>query len=378
MKKNNETLSTCIAFVSVLLSSLGTVPATLAATTRVQPTTLSQTSVQPLTRRLGPGVTIGTLLASKHHKKETSSGNSHVSPAATTPQPAVSSMTTFPGFKSWINPNVSPVAAMLCIHGLGLNSGAYDDFGTRMSNKGVLVYAFDMHGFGEWTKLKNGDSLDFEQSLADIKQALTQIRNEHPGLPVFLLGESMGGAIVLRACSEYPALIDGLISSAPGGERYKQRLTNLEVGVHLLTRPRKQFDIGTDIVDQATKNEGLRKLWQSDPLSRLDLSAVQLLKFQVFMNKSDDDVKKINATPVLFLQGTLDRLVKPDDTFDVFNKISSVRKTFFGLRSEHLVIEYGRAKTDAYNVKITTMISNWMKDALSPGTEEYGTDTPSD
>jgi alpha-beta hydrolase superfamily lysophospholipase len=273
---------------------------------------------------------------------------------------------TLPGFKSWSNQTIQPSAALLCIHGLGLNSGAFDDFGTRMAQNGILVFAFDVRGFGAWMKKKDGDKLDFEGTLADIKHTLSAIRSDHPGLPVFLLGESMGGAIVLKACSEFPQLIDGLISSAPGGQRYKQRKEDLDVGLHVLIRPLKQFDIGTGIVDQATKNPELRKVWLTDPLNRMDLSPEQLIKFQLFMNGNDDAVRKIKTTPVLVLQGTLDKLVEPDDTWKIFTILATERKTLIALRSEHLVLEYGRVKTNYYDTKVTEMVARWMREASSP------------
>ncbi|MBI2810423.1 MAG: alpha/beta fold hydrolase [Candidatus Melainabacteria bacterium] len=271
-----------------------------------------------------------------------------------------------PGFKSWSDQTVKPSAAMLCIHGLGLNSSAFDDFGTRMAQKGILVFAFDVRGFGAWMKRSDGDHLDFEGSVADIKQSLSAIRADHPGLPVFLLGESMGGAIVLKACSEFPQLMDGLISSAPGGQRYKQGKTDLDVGLHALIRPGQQFDIGTAIVDQATKDPALRKAWLTSPLNRMDLSPAQLIRFQLFMDGNDAAVSKIQSTPVLVLQGTQDKLVEPDDTWKIFTKLASKQKRMIALRSEHLVLEYGRVKSDFYNSKVTEMVATWMEEAVSP------------
>jgi len=271
-----------------------------------------------------------------------------------------------PGFRSWSARTSKPSAAILCIHGLGLNSGAFDDFGTRMAQKGILVFAIDVRGFGAWMKKKDGDHLDFEGSVADIKQTLSAIRRDHPGLPVFLLGESMGGAIVLKAGSQFPQLMDGLISSAPGGQRYKQGKTDLDVGLHVLIRPGKQFDIGTAIVDQATKDPALRKVWLSSPLNRMDLSPAQLIEFQLFMDGNDSAVSKIKTLPVLVLQGTQDKLVEPDDTWKIFTKISSKQKRMIALRSEHLILEYGRVKSDFYNSKVTEMVASWMEEAVSP------------
>src|SRR5262249_14728021 len=150
----------------------------------------------------------------------------------------------------------------------------------------------------------------------------------NPGLPFILMGESMGGAIALRFASEHPEMIDGLISSVPAGERFQQKKTDLKVAVEMLKGPNKQFDIGQSIVKQATKNEKLRNDWASDPLDRMDLSPKDLMHFQKFMNENHDAAKSITSLPVLFVQGTRDRLVKPEGTWDLFNQLSTGNKVF--------------------------------------------------
>lgn len=54
-----------------------------------------------------------------------------------------------------------------------------------------------MRGFGSWTQTKGVEELDYDQTIADIANLAEIIRNEFPGLKIFLLGESMGGAIAL-------------------------------------------------------------------------------------------------------------------------------------------------------------------------------------
>jgi alpha-beta hydrolase superfamily lysophospholipase/thiol-disulfide isomerase/thioredoxin len=264
-----------------------------------------------------------------------------------------------PPCRSWIDRDVKQTAVVLCIHGLGLNADCFNDFGTRMSQRGIAVYAIDVRGFGSWMKLKNGKALKFDACLDDIKTLLPNLRANHPGLPVFLLGESMGGAIVLRASSMYPELMDGLISSVPSGQRYKDG-TDLKVGVKLITGARRQFDVGTSIVDQATKNDRLREIWESSPRNRMDLSAVQLVDFQTFMDGNNDAAAKITTLPVLMLQGSLDRLVKAQGTWEIFNLLGTKNKTFIELPSEHLVIEYGRVKSNTYDSNMAQFISTWM------------------
>ena len=230
-----------------------------------------------------------------------------------------------------------------------------------MSNKGIATYAIDVRGFGSWMKAKGNEDVDFDQCLEDVRATLMAIRTSNPGTPVFLLGESMGGAIALRACSMFPEIIDGLISSVPSGERFQQKKTDLKVALEFLKGRHKQHDIGTQIINQATvgmpeENED----WASDPLDRLDLSAEQLIQFQKFMNDNHDAAKLITKTPTLMLQGTLDTLVKPEGTWEIFNEIASRQKTFVALPSEHLIIEEGQAKSSQYDNKTAQMVSGWM------------------
>src|SRR4030095_3833236 len=100
--------------------------------------------------------------------------------------------------------------AMLCLHGFSLHKGCYAAFGKEMAKDGIATYAMDMRGFGELKDTTNRTQLDFDGCLADIKAVLEQIHKNHPGLPVIILGESMGGAVALRAAALYPQLISGL------------------------------------------------------------------------------------------------------------------------------------------------------------------------
>lgn len=281
-------------------------------------------------------------------------------PATKVPSPKV--LETNPAaFTSWVDPLNPPHAALLCIHGLGLNRDAYLDFATRMSRRGVATYAIDVRGFGAWMKAKGRDNLDFDATLNDVKSTLTTIRKNHPNLPVFLLGESMGGAIALRATSMYPELIQGLISSVPAGDRFDQKKQDLKVALQTLKRgPWHSFDIGESIVNQATENKKLANLWENDPLNRMDLSPMQLMKFQKFMNDNIDAARTVTNVPVLIVQGTLDKLVKPEGSWEIFTALGNKDKALIAFPSEHLIFEYTRVKSDADAAKAAQVAANWI------------------
>ncbi len=264
-----------------------------------------------------------------------------------------------PPCRTWILPGEKPVACLLCIHGLGLQSNSYEFFGKEQSNRGIAVYAIDVRGFGSWIKAKGKTKMNFDECLEDIKLSLESIRAANPGVPVYILGESMGGAIALRAASMYPDLIDGLVSSVPAGERFNQGKTSMKVFLNLLTGV-NIADVGGDILNQATKSAKLKSQWQDDPLARLNLSPQELIQFQDFMNNNHEAAKKVADMPVLFVQGTGDQLVKPEGTWELFNSVTAKDKSFFAVPGEHLIFEEAQTQEAAPRDQNFRVISSWL------------------
>ena len=208
----------------------------------------------------------------------------------------------------------------------------------RMAKLGYATYAIDVRGFGSFMEAKGREQVDFDGCLADVQSTLKVLHRAYPGMPIFLLGESMGGAIALRATAIYPELVDGLISSVPAGDRFKQNQTRLSVALHLLEAPNKPYNVGKGVIKQATENEELREVWSKDPLNKLNLSPNELLQFQHFMNQNHKCAKLITDKPVLFVQGCKDRLVRPEGTVELFNELATPdRKLELISNGEHLI-----------------------------------------
>lgn len=97
----------------------------------------------------------------------------------------------------WLPENSPPRAVVLAVHGLNDYGGAFQSVGERLAGEGIAVYAFDQRGFGatEQRGIWPG-----ENALADdVWRIATLLRERHPDVPLFALGESMGGAVVLLA-----------------------------------------------------------------------------------------------------------------------------------------------------------------------------------
>ncbi len=255
------------------------------------------------------------------------------------------------------SPAGSPQAAILCVHGLGLDNHSFTHTAKQLTARGYLVAALDVRGFGAWVNTRGEEDLDYESCLGDISDAVALFKKKNPGLPVYVLGESMGGAIALRAAAKLGPKINGVISSVPGAERFQQRKMSIQTAMHFIIDPKKPFDVGDYVAERATSQDSTRKEWAADSKARLDLSPVELLKFAVFMRTTKRCAEDIKEIPVLMLQGLKDRLVKPKGTFDLFEAISSEDKSMIvqGL-SEHLMFE-----TSSPDPAVIDAVDSWLR-----------------
>jgi alpha-beta hydrolase superfamily lysophospholipase len=231
-------------------------------------------------------------------------------------------------------------AVILCVHGLGLENRVYDPFGTQMAARHFTVYAMDVRGFGAWQSQYGSETVNFSRALSDVSAIIHLIKTKHPGLPVFLLGESMGGAIVLRFAADFESEIAGVISSAPPAQRFGEIRTAAQVALHLFSHPYTPFDIGTQLAEQATSRAELRDLWKRDPKAKTQLSPVELIMFDHFVKETQARCSSIHSTPVMIVQGMADRLVNPKGSYDMYDSVRSPDKTMMIIgNAEHLIFE---------------------------------------
>ncbi len=258
-------------------------------------------------------------------------------------------------YRSWLPLN-QPKEVLLCVHGLGFSSASFADFGRSMAGRGFAVYAVDVRGFGQWAKRKGQDTVDFEACLLDIEQALKSLRKAYPGVPVFMVGESMGGAIAMAATARHPELVDGLVSSVPSSDRYYKIGGEIVVGAHYLEDPDKKID--PEIIDKISTDERTRAQMESNSMNRLKLSPKELKQFETFMKSNFDNAHLIEKPPVLMLAGFKDKLVKPEGTIELFNALSTQDKLLMIIGdSEHLLLEENQLTS-----QLAQLLNVWITD----------------
>ncbi len=96
---------------------------------------------------------------------------------------------------AWTNPDARYVA--LLSHGYAEHIGRYEHVAQRLLADGAVVYGPDHAGHGESggerALIEKGENLT-----ADLHLVAGLAREQHPGLPVTLIGHSMGGLIAVR------------------------------------------------------------------------------------------------------------------------------------------------------------------------------------
>lgn len=116
--------------------------------------------------------------------------------------------------RKWLSPDQEPEAVILALHGFNDYSMAFDSPASWMANQGYAVYAYDQRGFGgaPHRGLWGGTG----RMVGDFGTAVALLRERYPDTPVFALGSSMGGAVILAAAGRgvMPDL-DGVILAAP-------------------------------------------------------------------------------------------------------------------------------------------------------------------
>jgi acylglycerol lipase len=116
--------------------------------------------------------------------------------------------------RSW-RPKDGPIKAVIvALHGFDDYSNFFASPGRYFSSQGIACYAYDQRGFGGTSA--RGFMFDPEAYTNDLTCFVNVLRKRHQGVPIYVLGESMGGAVAIVAMTgSNPPDVDGVVLVAP-------------------------------------------------------------------------------------------------------------------------------------------------------------------
>jgi alpha-beta hydrolase superfamily lysophospholipase len=127
--------------------------------------------------------------------------------------PAPSSGPSGPPVAAWAPPG-EPRAVIVALHGFSDHKGAFSELGARAAERGIMVEAYDQPGFG--ARADRGRWQGADALVTELRAMLADVRARYPATPVYVLGESMGGAVAVAALARPGApTVAGLILVAP-------------------------------------------------------------------------------------------------------------------------------------------------------------------
>ena len=214
-----------------------------------------------------------------------------------------------------------PRAIVLALHGLNDYSYAFDTLGQYLSDRGIAVIAYDQRGFGN--SAGRGLWHGSERLSTDLVTTIQLVRERHQGVPLYLLGESMGGAVVLTSLALKPLDIDGTVLVAPAvwtrsSMPYYQRFA-LWLAAHTIPN-KKLTGQGLDL-KPSDNIDMLRALGRDD----LVIKATRVDVLFGISNLMDDAMLASGDASgnILFLYGEHDDIIPPPPICELFDRLSS-------------------------------------------------------
>jgi alpha-beta hydrolase superfamily lysophospholipase len=118
-----------------------------------------------------------------------------------------------------------PSANVLIVHGMAEHIGRYKPFSEFLASKGINVYGFDLRGHG--LTVRSGEDPDgkagflafaggWDALVRDIDLWVSFIQKENPGVPLFVLGHSLGSFLSRSYAALHGDKLAGLILSGTG------------------------------------------------------------------------------------------------------------------------------------------------------------------
>ncbi|CAG0985408.1 partial Monoacylglycerol lipase, partial [Anaerolineae bacterium] len=114
--------------------------------------------------------------------------------------------------RRWL-PQSETKAVLIALHGFNDYSHFFTMPAEYLSKTGIACFAYDQRGFGNAPK--RGLWAGYPTYTHDLQTLVRLLKQRYKNRPIYLLGESMGGAVVIAAMNKTMPDIDGVILSSP-------------------------------------------------------------------------------------------------------------------------------------------------------------------
>ncbi len=255
----------------------------------------------------------------------------------------------------------APIAVIVALHGMSDYSNAFDMPGAWWADHGITTLAYDQRGFGRSPNPGIWPGADALRG--DLDDFVDAARAKYPHVPVYVMGESMGGAVVLSAlASGRPPRADGIILVAPAVWSRNDMPLSYRVALWATARAMPWLTLsGKGLKIWPSDNiEMLRKL-SRDPLFQHQTRADAVYGLVNLMDEARHAPEKLSpqTPPILFLYGANDQIIPKQPTEAV---IAALDKRARVHRYEH---GYHMLLRDLDGKTVWTDVLDWIASGRS-------------
>lgn len=225
--------------------------------------------------------------------------------------------------QSWLPGHKSTV---IIVHGYAEHSARYEHVATELVVNGHAVYALDLRGHGR-SEGKRTFIRSIDEHVSDLEQFVAYVREQQPKLPLFLLGHSMGGAVVASFLITSDTTVDGAILSAAalrsarGFDRVGQAVIKL-IGRLFPKLPFVKLDGA-----QISRDPAVVAAYDNDPLVFRGRMPAGTLTALIRATQNIEAKSETIELPLLLLHGTADTLTSPEGSKTLHERSRSSDKT---------------------------------------------------
>jgi alpha-beta hydrolase superfamily lysophospholipase len=241
-------------------------------------------------------------------------------------------------------PGIAWRGVILALHGYTDSRDAWEVPAPAFAQAGYAVYAPDQRGFGQAPN--RGGWAGTQRMVDDAAELVAQLRARRPGLPIIVLGESMGGAVAMLLAARPAATADSYILEAPAVWGWRQMNPALAATLLAADAVAPNWSpppgqIGRDFA--ASDNYPALERMGRDPLTLRHATVASLRGLVDLMAEAQAASGRVHGS-VLVLAGRRDQLVPPAATAAAWARLPpSVRRAFYPNGYHLLLRDHDRA-----------------------------------
>ena len=263
----------------------------------------------------------------------------------------------------WGNEKKSNII-VIAVHGFSDYSKSFVKPATFFSKFNIQTLAYDLRGFG--INKDFGEWYPLDVHVNDLKKFIKIVRINNPKKKIYILGESMGGAIVCSLAKENKALsIDGVILISPALWNFSESNPFKRIILKSISSVLPSLKISGKGAIKVRPSDNLKMLkkFSEDPKVVHKPTLKSLNGIIELMDKSFEDAKVFFSNPhydTLIIIPIIDEIVPRRPILKLFNdkqiQKNLNKKIFIGVyeKNFHMILR------DIDGVRVTREIKEWI------------------